>query len=1044
MMVSPEEVAASEAATGLGSPAVKADAVAKSSGPAVSRDAARRVKGVARRGGPLNRKKIVKKRIVKRDKEVKKLVSYIGQLKLLRESLSRTDPQRPTFQEYTRARADLRRKLPPGTVGDKQYDEFVGVACTTCDDRDAKGKEVVRAFAALRAVRKRRKPGGPLPVVLKPAASAARSEREELEAKFRHIREEDERLEEEERRPPAVMLKGRAVGPAVPQERGETSAKRVVKAKTEDVKKCPAGHSLKDFATTSDGWTCSMCEREYPENSLFRRCSQCDYDLCAACWCVAKRPGDKETEDEAPPPPPPSGKPRSRRAREVKDDDDDESTPPPPPGKPPRSVRSSRNKAKDEAEGRATEPAEASEPAASSPVITFPWGSWVCPKCNGVNVPHSKVCGHQFEGGPCTGSFWEATEWAPHVEPAVPGGTREERREERRRVKVQALDLALRHGTWMCRRCGGDNLKSRIKCYKCSTIRTRQRGADESESSGDSEREKRVAESVVTLMASFARPRGRKRGGARHKKSTPKKKAKKKKVCRCGKSHKAVRPRHFVPAGRLCLKGFKSWLVAKKARNRLVHALNGNIAYWHVARMSFLLGFVPLVPLVYRTEQELEQTVSVVLESAAVATSEILDEVGSSARLVVRVMFQLGFFVILAVLWAVSRAWRNRLMHALVGNIPCKLLELTKDGESTWEVKGSRATYKVWISQEGGRNGCSCRVFLDEGTCGHIDAAVSVAKEQKILETKVRFTSTAAERGLAALGSPSIRPSSGASSCLPFDAIARKAKGLVKKESKGEESGCFSGITSRGSKKEPTPPAPSAETLAIEDAPAVISDAEKSSKDCGVLDLLYLDGKEALEKIAAIVLSADHSAEVRVRAYSFDQPDVLISIKQALSRSAKVWIVCDSSQANGKTKQQLQGLKELREAGAQIRVCCGVEINAAYVEDQRSVRVGSKLKGLHHSKTVLVRYFHTFKKSAPAKVPPVDCVVGSCNLTTSSKANRESGVYLRLVRGTAFEKDWVHAFETAYQSGETVEEFEIRIAASAQSSFRRSPTVERE
>ena len=67
---------------------------------------------------------------------------------------------------------------------------------------------------------------------------------------------------------------------------------------------------------------------------------------------------------------------------------------------------------------------------ASSPVITFPWGSWVFPKCSGVNVPRSKVCGHQFEGGPCAGSFWEATEWAPHVEPAVPGGTREETRRE--------------------------------------------------------------------------------------------------------------------------------------------------------------------------------------------------------------------------------------------------------------------------------------------------------------------------------------------------------------------------------------------------------------------------------------------------------------------------------------------------------------------------------------------------------------------------------------------------------------------------------------
>ena len=84
-------------------------------------------------------------------------------------------------------------------------------------------------------------------------------------------------------------------------------------------------------------------------------------------------------------------------------------------------------------------------------------------------------------------------------------------------MKVQALDLALRHGTWMCRRCGGDNLKSRNKCYKCSTIRTRQRCADESESSGgDSERERKIAELVGSLMASFARPKTRKRGGTRH------------------------------------------------------------------------------------------------------------------------------------------------------------------------------------------------------------------------------------------------------------------------------------------------------------------------------------------------------------------------------------------------------------------------------------------------------------------------------------------------------------------------------------------------
>ena len=62
-----------------------------------------------------------------------------------------------------------------------------------------------------------------------------------------------------------------------------------------------------------------------------------------------------------------------------------------------------------------------------------------------------------------------------------------------------------------------------------------------------------------------------------------------------------------------------------------------------------------------------------------------------------------------------------------------------------------------------------------------------------------------------------------------IDAIARKARDLVsakKEEKKEEEVGCF-GLTSRGSKKEPSPPV---ETLAIEEAPAVNVDAEKGNK----------------------------------------------------------------------------------------------------------------------------------------------------------------------------------------------------------------------
>ena len=127
VMVSPQPAVKADAVAKRSSPAVKSDAVPKaveSSGPAVPRDAAKRAAKrvkAARRVGPTNRRKKVNKRILKKDREIKKLVSYIGHLKLLRETLARTDPQRPTFQEFTRARADLRRKLPAGTIGDNPW-----------------------------------------------------------------------------------------------------------------------------------------------------------------------------------------------------------------------------------------------------------------------------------------------------------------------------------------------------------------------------------------------------------------------------------------------------------------------------------------------------------------------------------------------------------------------------------------------------------------------------------------------------------------------------------------------------------------------------------------------------------------------------------------------------------------------------------------------------------------------------------------------------------------------------------------------------------
>ena len=474
--MSPEEVAAGGVAAETASPAVKADAVEGSSGPAVSRDAARRVKGkkvVTRRGGPQNRSKVVRKKILKKDKEINKAVTFVAHLKVLRETLTGRDPRRPTFQEYTAARNALRKKLPPGSAGDRMFHKMVGEACTTCHERHEKGKAVVRAYAALKAARVER--GSRTAVVLKPApsTSAVQSERD-----------------------------APAPGPSVPSEREPAvPSERGGEERPDDRPKCPDSHVLEeDFVSGSEGY-CDVCNGIFSRFANMMSCFQCQFYMCEGCYVKRKRAireelkidfrytpeeerrppavvlsgrlasapavprergrvgtpavprergeipkraakakagGDPESEDEAPPPPPP-GKPKAKAKAGGGLKAGEESPPPPPAGRPKsRRTEPSRNKMPERDDGPEDLP---------SPRVTFAWGSWVCPKCSGVNVPNTRVCGHAYGSSPCDGSFWDATEWAPYAEPAVPGGTREERREERRRVKVRALDLALKHGT---------------------------------------------------------------------------------------------------------------------------------------------------------------------------------------------------------------------------------------------------------------------------------------------------------------------------------------------------------------------------------------------------------------------------------------------------------------------------------------------------------------------------------------------------------------------------------------------------------------------
>ena len=99
-------------------------------------------------------------------------------------------------------------------------------------------------------------------------------------------------------------------------------------------------------------------------------------------------------------------------------------------------------------------------------------------------------------------------------------------------------------------------------------------------------------------------------------------------------------------------------------------------------------------------------------------------------------------------------------------------------------------------------------------------------------------------------------------------------------------------------------------------------------------------------------------------------------------------------------------------AGVDIRLATGKSVRDAYMSDNRDVRVGSGLQGLHHAKSILV-----LRASSAAEL-----VVGSTNWTTSSRANRECGLFLKFTSSRAnFVRDWVADFDAAYDSGITVQ-----------------------
>eukprot|EP00435_Cladocopium_sp_Y103_P068284 s758_g31.t1 len=405
-------------------------------------------------------------------------------------------------------------------------------------------------------------------------------------------------------------------------------------------------------------------------------------------------------------------------------------------------------------------------------------------------------------------------------------------------------------------------------------------------------------------------------------------------------------------------------------RNKLQHILMGN---WYL-KAALLAATLPLV---WKTEQEAGE----VLDSISSFGTRVIFEIEETTAQTIQVtglivkaaLWSLG----LMVMWFVGRMVSNRLNRAYHGNtMPAKLLEMKADGQTSWEVTGSKGQHVVWIRlTPPHQSACACRAFIGSGTCGHIDAAVDQAKSMGLApERAVMF-----DEGSVA-----------------------QAKGAALLRAMGGE----------------RPPKAIQDALGSSHpnetrAPAVGVDAVQGVGASTTCQVQYLKDDATFPVFAELVKGLAAGSTVHLRAYSCDQPDTVDSLLCAVSRGIKVAVLMDQTQASGKTKNQLQLAKQLQVSGVKVRMTRGKSIAEAYTNDRRSTKVGSGLQGLHHAKSVLI---------CGGEVNHL--IVTSCNWTTSSRANREVGVLVSTKETSGLIADWIKSWDECLAKSITIEDAE--------------------
>ena len=181
-----------------------------------------------------------------------------------------------------------------------------------------------------------------------------------------------------------------------------------------------------------------------------------------------------------------------------------------------------------------------------------------------------------------------------------------------------------------------------------------------------------------------------------------------------------------------------TWALARRVLNRLAHICTGNISAW--AGVAAAMAAPVLFSIQRGSVGVVDDTLAAVVQQSADLIHEVGTEAARTVQVAGRALSVITLILCAAATWFVARAVLNRLVHALKGNtLPATLVELV-GGEATFAVKGKRnqALHKVWVRIDSGQSACGCRAYLQEGACGHCDAAVQAAVRMGLYRISLR------------------------------------------------------------------------------------------------------------------------------------------------------------------------------------------------------------------------------------------------------------------------------------------------------------------